>query len=156
MTVMNLLLTSRKSLLLPECKPAQELQARVVSIQAVSALSKCSIAEDHFEHCIVAKENCPLSSIPFLSGSQQFADLQKPCLWPNLTEEKLHKAEKRMKRERIHQMLQIIWMHIDCRYHLCTETASDALRLIWCSVPDACISFKEINRVFRGISELKN
>ncbi|GBO04257.1 hypothetical protein AVEN_51809-1 [Araneus ventricosus] len=78
---------------------------------------------------------------------------------PNLTEEKLHKAEKRMKRERIHQMLQIIWMHIDCRHHHCTEAASEALRLIWCSVPDAYISFKEINRVFRGIfraEELKN
>ncbi|GBO01984.1 hypothetical protein AVEN_28728-1 [Araneus ventricosus] len=78
---------------------------------------------------------------------------------PNLTEEKLHKAEKRMKRERIHQMLQIIWMHIDCRQHHCTEDASEALRLIWCSVPDDYISFKEIKRAFRGIfrdEELKN
>ncbi|GBM81140.1 hypothetical protein AVEN_191284-1 [Araneus ventricosus] len=78
---------------------------------------------------------------------------------PNLTEEKLHKAEKRMKRERIHQMLQIIWMHIDCRQHLCTEAASEALRLIWCSVPEAYISFKEIQRTFRGVftaEDLKN
>ncbi|GBN22059.1 hypothetical protein AVEN_186296-1, partial [Araneus ventricosus] len=49
---------------------------------------------------------------------------------PNLTEERLRKAEKRMKRGRIHQMLQIIWMHIDCRQHLCTEAASEALRLM--------------------------
>ncbi|GBN77429.1 hypothetical protein AVEN_146996-1 [Araneus ventricosus] len=78
---------------------------------------------------------------------------------PNLTEEKLHKVEKRMKRERIHQMLQIIWMHIDCRQHHCNEDASEALRLIWCSVPDAYISFKEIKRAFRGVfraEELKN
>ncbi|GBN75416.1 hypothetical protein AVEN_27104-1 [Araneus ventricosus] len=78
---------------------------------------------------------------------------------PNLTEERLRKAEKRMKRGRIHQMLQIIWMHIDCRQHHCTEDASEALRLIWCSVPDAYISFKEIKRAFRGIlrvEELKN
>ncbi|GBN37849.1 hypothetical protein AVEN_57652-1 [Araneus ventricosus] len=80
-------------------------------------------------------------------------------LQPNLTEERLRKAPKRMKRERIHQMLQIIWMHIDCRQHLCTEDASEALCLIWCSVPDAYISFKEIKRAFRGIfraEELKN
>ncbi|GBM43535.1 hypothetical protein AVEN_202457-1, partial [Araneus ventricosus] len=78
---------------------------------------------------------------------------------PNLTEERLRKAEERMKRERIHQMLQIIWMHIDCRQHLCTEAASEALRLIWCSVPDAYISFKEIKRTFRGVfraEELKS
>ncbi|GBN61725.1 hypothetical protein AVEN_269676-1 [Araneus ventricosus] len=86
-------------------------------------------------------------------------ELQVTLPRPNLTEERLRKAEKRMKRERILQMLQIIWMHIDCRYHHCTEATSEALRLIWCSVPDAYISFKEINRVFRGIfraEELRN
>ncbi|GBN99617.1 hypothetical protein AVEN_152741-1, partial [Araneus ventricosus] len=85
--------------------------------------------------------------------------LQISSTRPNLTEERLRKAEKRMKRGRIHQMLQIIWMHIDCRYHHCTEDASEALRLIWNSVPDAYISFKEIKRAFRGIfraEELKN
>ncbi|GBM14100.1 hypothetical protein AVEN_275356-1, partial [Araneus ventricosus] len=85
--------------------------------------------------------------------------LQISSTRPNLTEERLRKAEKRMKRVRIHQMLQIIWMHIDCRQQLCTEAASEALRLIWCSVPDAYISFKEIKRAFPGIfraEELKN
>ncbi|GBN42791.1 hypothetical protein AVEN_236494-1 [Araneus ventricosus] len=56
-------------------------------------------------------------------------------------------------------MLQIIWMHIDCRQHHCIEAASEALRLICCSIPDAYISFKEIKRAFRGIfraEELKN
>ncbi|GBO10378.1 hypothetical protein AVEN_111387-1 [Araneus ventricosus] len=50
-------------------------------------------------------------------------------------------------------------MHIDCRRHHCTEDASETLRLIWCSVPDAYLSFKEIKRAFRGIfraEELKN
>ncbi|GBO22955.1 hypothetical protein AVEN_261652-1, partial [Araneus ventricosus] len=78
---------------------------------------------------------------------------------PDLTEERLRKAEERKKRERIHQMLQIIWMHIDCRQHHCTEDASEALCLIWCSVPDAYISFKEIKRAFRGVfraEELKS
>ncbi|GBL62840.1 hypothetical protein AVEN_126533-1 [Araneus ventricosus] len=85
--------------------------------------------------------------------------LKISAMRPDLTEERLRKAEERKKREIIHQMLQIIWMHIDCRQHHCTEDASEALRLIWCSVLDAYISFKEIKRAFRGIfiaEELKN
>ncbi|GBN91249.1 hypothetical protein AVEN_212503-1 [Araneus ventricosus] len=50
-------------------------------------------------------------------------------------------------------------MYIYCCQHHRTEAASEALRLIWCSVPDAYISFKEIKRAFRGVfsaEELKN
>ncbi|GBO34941.1 hypothetical protein AVEN_133548-1 [Araneus ventricosus] len=45
-------------------------------------------------------------------------------------------------------MLLIIWMYIDSNSHGCTEAASEALCLIWCSVPDACITYGEIKRVF--------
>ncbi|CAL1295501.1 unnamed protein product [Larinioides sclopetarius] len=95
----------------------------------------------------------------FQSDDYQLYFLNISSMRPNLTEEKLLRVEKRVNRERIHQMLQIIWMYIDSKQHYCTQAASEALRLIWCSIPDAYISFKEIKRAFRGIfkaGELKN
>ncbi|GBO02196.1 hypothetical protein AVEN_106193-1 [Araneus ventricosus] len=57
-------------------------------------------------------------------------------------------SKRWIKQERINHMLIIIWLYIDSDSHGCTEAASEALCLIWCSVSDACITYREIKRGF--------
>ncbi|GBN78445.1 hypothetical protein AVEN_5867-1 [Araneus ventricosus] len=53
-----------------------------------------------------------------------------------------------IKQERINHILVFIWMYIDSNSHGSTEAASEALYLIWCSVSDACLTYREIKRGF--------
>ncbi|GBN74453.1 hypothetical protein AVEN_53846-1 [Araneus ventricosus] len=44
-------------------------------------------------------------------------------------------------------MMQIISVYFGTRLYGNSEAASEALRLIWCSVPDACITFEELKKI---------
>ncbi|GBO35463.1 hypothetical protein AVEN_218616-1 [Araneus ventricosus] len=78
---------------------------------------------------------------------------------PNLTEEVLAGIERRLTPQRLYLMLQILSMYIESNRLRCTETISEALRLLWNSSPVACITFGEIETAFKGFlpdKELKD
>ncbi|CAL1282234.1 unnamed protein product, partial [Larinioides sclopetarius] len=80
-----------------------------------------------------------------------FKDKRKNTIWffrPLVTADVIEKAEESVPTERLRLIVQFVCMYIDSHIYECTEIASEILRLIWCSIPDAYITYGELKRAF--------